>query len=138
MFLKVEIRKIVDYIFNDGHHDNDVKEIYDNYFTSCDFEVFSKSFVKVCGEKIMLFGSNNIKLKNEVNSDDSFLSEIADKFDLILKIDGFSLKCVVENHFFDDFFFLNYDEKYIIIYGLGGSKFVESIYIHGLWEVLKD
>lgn len=127
--------QISEFIFNDGINNFEVKKKYDNYITSLDFNDYSKSYVIINDEKINLFQSNAFQLKVGNDFKNKDLEEISNQYDLIIIDDNYGVRCVTKNHFFEDFYYLNYNNKYIVIYSLGGSRFIESIYIHGVWKI---
>lgn len=127
--------KIGNFIFNDGIKQQEVFEKYDNWLTSLEYDDYSKAYVVIDDEKINLFQSNAFQLKVGNDFKNKDLEEISNQYDLIIIDDNYGVRCVTKNHFFEDFYYLNYNNKYTVIYSLGGSRFIESIYIHGVWKI---
>lgn len=119
------------FFFFDGIKIFECYKTYDNWLSSVDYNIYSKSYVQSDGVKILLFENRKELLVGENYSNEKLIS-IADKYDLIYN-NSEKCYCVAKNHLYDRFFIVQY-KSYTIIYGLGGTKSIESIYIHGVWK----
>lgn len=134
------IKKIDKYHFFDGVNHFYVEDYtYDSWLSSSDFDVYGNSSIQIDELNIEIFHEKSKALTtfNETFKQKN-LTFISLSFDMILKNKSKETFLVTNNHSFDNFYiYLTKSESnnYVIIYGIGGSRFPESIYIHGIWEV---
>ncbi|MBA6156009.1 hypothetical protein H3Z83_05685 [Tenacibaculum sp. S7007] len=130
-------KEVPKYIFFDGVKQFNVLSKYDNWLSSCEFSVYTNSSIKIDDLEIELFSSNTRGL-NEFYLENEMLFE-----ELNLHL-NFSVEQKENNDWiiyhskakFDDYFLAianDNDKKYITFYSLGGSRFVESISIYGVF-----
>lgn len=127
------IKRIDEFEFFDGLEDKKVCRSYDNWFSSLDFSVYRQSYIKINSKKIAIFSGNEKKLRESNFFNASTLDIISRKFNLsIIDYNG-EKRCTCKGHISEEFYMIFY-KNYYLIYSLGGSKSIESIYIHGLWK----
>ncbi len=135
------IRKVKKYHFYDGVIQSYIENYtYDNWLSSSEFGIYEKSIVKIEELNIELFSKKNKPLTtfNEYFKLDN-LKLISRYFDMSLYNSPNNSFLVTQNHSFDNFYISLTSSKlnnFVIIYGIGGSRFPESIYIHGIWELV--
>ena len=134
------IRKIDAYQLFDGISNFYVEDyIYDSWLSSSDFNVYRNSNIRIDELHIELFHKKTKALTtfNEIFKQEN-LNFISLSFDMVLKNKSNDTFLVTQNHLFDNFYISSTKTEtnnYVVIYGIGGSRFPESIYIHGIWEV---
>jgi hypothetical protein len=133
-------KKIDKYIFFDGVNHFNVQQTYDNWLTTSDFNFYKNSFIEIDNLKIYLFNAPSIDalitFHERYSLEDLELMSI--HFGLTVKKGINSCVIIEKKHPFDNFFLIKSftaSKKYIVIYGIGGSRFPESIYIHGVWDI---
>jgi hypothetical protein len=124
--------QIDNFVFNDGIKQQQVFKEYDGWFTSTNYDDYSKSYVIVNEEKIILF-DNTKELKVGKNFDLQSIEDICKNYNLDILCNEIGVKCVAKFHVFDRFFITEKNE-YKVIYSIGGTKSFEYIYIHGVWK----
>lgn len=134
------IKKVDKYHFFDGINNFYVEDYtYDSWFSSSDFNIYGNANIQIDELKIDLFHKKSkalISFNKAFKKED--LSFIPLHFDMILKNKSNDSFLVTRNHLFDNFYISVTKSKsnnYVIIYGIGGSRFPESIYVHGIWEL---
>jgi hypothetical protein len=130
--------KINNFVLFDGVKSFTASDFYDNWLSSLDFTAYSKSFIEFSGNKVLLFQNREQELST-FQSSFSFIDieNIANEFGMKIKIKNDVSYCVVKGHEFDSFYAIQYNSTspYYIIFGVGGSKDIDSLYIHGIWEL---
>ena len=133
------IKRVEDFVVYDGVKSFTTKLIYDNWLTGLDFNTYSNSSISFEGTQLRLFGnSNSSELKISDALKNNNLTKMAQDYNLILTGDGNHSRLVAKGHEYESFYFLVEkleNKSFAVIYGIGGSRSPESLYIHGVWEV---
>lgn len=130
----MKYKEIKQFVFNDGVKQFEVIKTYDNWLTSINFGDFSKSYIVVDNEVSYLFrGEKELVVGNDFSLID--IEEIAVNYKLDITKSNSEIRCLTKAHCFDRFFIVK-NNQCLIIYAIGGTKSFESIYIHGVWELL--
>ena len=129
-----EFHRILDFEFFDGIKKFNVKSILDNWLTSIDFEKYRKSHIKVAGDIIILFDGDAKLLTSGEGFSEQFLQTISESFGLKTKKRNGEMVCLCPGYMNHDSYLIR-KYGYILIFALGGTKSIESIYIHGLWAL---
>ena len=130
--------KINNFVLFDGVESFTANGFYDHWLSSLDFNVYSKSYIEFSGNKVFLFQNREQELSTLQSFFSSIdLENIADEFGMKIKIKNDVSYCVVKGHEFDSFYAIQYNSisPYYIIFGVGGNENIESLYIHGIWEL---
>ncbi len=133
-------KRIENYIFFDGVNYFDVQQTYDNWLTTSEFNIYKNSFIEIDDLRFELFNKSSVEKLTTFNKKKSLdeLELISIHFGLILKNQSDCYFLTTKNHPFNSFFIVksfSTPKKFIIVYGIGGSRFPESIYVHGIWNL---
>lgn len=133
-------KRIDNYIFFDGVNHFDVQQTYDNDLTTYEYNIYKNSFIEIGDLRIELFNKSSVDALNTFNKKIPLdeLELISIQNGLILKNHSDCYYLTTKNHPFDSFFIVksfSTSKKFIIVYGIGGNRFPESIYIHGIWNL---
>ena len=135
-------KEIPKYIFFDGVNQFTVLSSYDNWLSSCEFSEYRNSSITINDVGIELFGSNTKKI-NEFYLENQLLFETLNlhlKFS-VNKNENNDLTIYHSKGKYDDYYvtITNIENKnYMVFYSLGGSRFIESISIYGVFIVNID
>ncbi len=131
----IKYLKIDSFIFFDGEKSFQINDgIYNDYFTSVDYEEYSKSYVEFNNKKIMLFDYKSIlSLTTFSDFTKTELEDLAILFDLELKeYQPNDYELTKKGHYGN--FKKVENNDFTLIFELGGGRAIEEIYIHGLWK----
>ncbi|MFL1897212.1 hypothetical protein ACJRPK_16030 [Aquimarina sp. 2-A2] len=134
--LENTIRRKKLYKFYDGLKTFNIDKTYDNWLSSTDFKVYSKSYIEYDNNKIELFSKQTKKIDRNSTIAKETLEYVAEQFGFVFNNkDEFSF--YNEKYKYDTYYLVSqkYGDSYLLtIFSLGGTKSPESITIYGLWE----
>ncbi|MFL1894051.1 hypothetical protein ACJRPK_00010 [Aquimarina sp. 2-A2] len=136
--LENTIRRKKLYKFYDGLKTFNIDKTYDNWLSSTDFKVYSKSYIEYDNNKIELFSERTRKIDRNSTIAKETLEYVAEQFGFgfVFNNKG-EFSFYHEKHKYDTYYLASqkHGDNYILtIFSLGGSKSPESITIFGLWE----
>lgn len=125
---------INNYTFFDGIKEKEVNVSYDDWLSSTEFSVYSKSFVQVGTDIINLFQKNTKKIEDFYTKDKELFNQLNESLHYTVEEkDKNNYKIYHNKHRYDSYYYACEEinkKKYLIFYSLGGSRFVESITIY--------
>lgn len=106
---------------------------YNNWFDS--FDILQSSYIEVNNAKIYLFKYKYLELSSQYFQEKE-LEVIANNSGLKIKECNNSTILYTDENLFDTFYYLEKEidnNLFVVIYSIGGSRYPETIYVHGLW-----
>lgn len=125
------------YVFFDGVKEKNVSKSYDDWLSTSDFQIYTKSYVKVNSEVIYLFGENRQKMEGFYQKNKKIFYKLNEKLNFLVEESGSEENKIFSKKYkHDDYYVLRKKttkKEYLVFYSLGGSRFVESINIYGVF-----
>ena len=129
-------KEVKEYTFFDGVNQYNVTDNYDNWLSSCEFSVYSQSYVKINVDEINLFGPQTKKIEVFYIQNKELFEDLNKKLNFLIEEKEVNCYAIYNSKKKYEDYYITFsefnDNNYIVFYSLGGSRFIESITIYGV------